>query len=111
MPNLKRDELIEILGGNFCITCGINDSRVLEIDHIFGNGRDMPLTKSSIIDYYLENPDIACEELQVLCANCHRIKTLTDGTKTGRGKSNLVTYEQNYGITVKMTNKQLEKVL
>ncbi len=83
--NSSRIELMEILGGQFCKNCGFNDERVLQIDHIFGNGQDMPLTVKGIILYYLENPNIAREELQVLCANCHRIKSLENG-EIGRKK-------------------------
>ena len=74
-----RIELMEILGGQYCKQCGFNDYRVLQIDHIFANGQDMPLTVKGIMFYYLENPQIAREELQVLCANCHRIKSLENG--------------------------------
>lgn len=82
--NPKRIQLFEILGGFSCRECGFSDSRCLEIDHIFGNGKDMPLTKSGIVQYYIENPDIAFEELQILCANCHKIKTLENFERTGR---------------------------
>ena len=77
---------MEILGGQYCKHCGFNDYRVLQIDHIYGNGQDMPLNVKGIILYYLENPNIAREELQVLCANCHRIKSLENGD-IGRKKS------------------------
>jgi len=72
--NLKRHKLVFVLGGYHCVRCGNTDERVLQIDHIFGNGKEMPLTKSGIIDYYLENPGIASDELQILCANCNWIK-------------------------------------
>ena len=81
----ERKALLEILGGIQCSLCGYDDYRALEIDHIFGNGQEMPLAKKPIMNYYLENPDIACEELQVLCANCHKIKTLNNQERTGRG--------------------------
>lgn len=77
--NLVRYEIMLGLGGAQCKHCGIDNFNVLDIDHIFGNGKEMPLTKSGVRLYYLENPDIAYEELQVLCANCHRIKTLESG--------------------------------
>lgn len=79
--NPKREALIEILGGHTCKDCGISDHRVLEIDHVFGNGKEMPLSKTGILQYYIENPDIAYEELQVLCANCHKIKSLENGDR------------------------------
>ena len=72
--NPKREELILDLGGFVCSKCGYDDPRALQIDHIFSNGKEMPLQKNTIIQYYLENPDIADEELQILCANCNWIK-------------------------------------
>ena len=83
--NENRKALFELLGGFYCQKCGVDDFRVLQIDHIFGNGQEMPLGKPGIIHYYLENADIANEELQVLCCNCHRIKTL-ETSPLGRGK-------------------------
>ena len=70
---------MEMIGGATCKHCGIEDIRVLEIDHVWGNGKEMPLSKSDVVDYYLDNVDLANEELQVLCRNCHRIKTLESG--------------------------------
>lgn len=84
--NPKRLELIEIIGGAVCKHCGNSDSRVLEIDHIFGNGKEMPLSDSDILDLYLDNPHMAVSELQVLCCNCHRIKSLESGDLRRRRK-------------------------
>ncbi len=39
----------------------------------------MPLIKNDIIDLYLDNPYLANQELQILCCNCHRIKSLDNG--------------------------------
>jgi len=69
----KREQLIISLGGYVCIRCGFDDHRALQIDHIYGN-KDFDLKNSGIMDYLLENPDIAYEELQILCANCNWIK-------------------------------------
>lgn len=75
----KREELFIILGGKFCTHCSISDPRILQIDHIFGNGKEMPLSDSNILDIYLDNPYLATKELQVLCCNCHRIKSIENG--------------------------------
>lgn len=72
----KRGMLMDILGGRKCVECGMSDPLVLQIDHIRGNGKDMPLSKKDVINHYLENPEFARGELQVLCCNCHRIKTV-----------------------------------
>jgi len=75
----KREELIQILGGHCCKDCGVTDNRILEIDHIYGNGKEMPIIKAEVIDTYLNNPTLAKQQLQVLCRNCHRIKSLKNG--------------------------------
>lgn len=88
--NPKRLDLIEIIGGHICKHCGNEDRRVLQIDHVWGNGSEMPLHKSTVLDYYLDNCEIAIEELQILCCNCHRIKSLVNGD-LGRKKKNDLT--------------------
>lgn len=84
--NLKRDELVLLLGGFTCAECNYDDERALEIHHIYGNGKEMPLSKTGIIEYYLENPEIAIIDLQVLCRNCHRIKSLENNQVGRKGK-------------------------
>jgi hypothetical protein len=76
-----------MIGGHICKHCGNDDRRVLQIDHVWGNGQEMPLTKSTVLDYYLDNIDMANEELQMLCCNCHRIKSL-EHHDLGRPKKN-----------------------
>ena len=85
----ERKALIELLGGFQCSECGYDDYRALEIDYIFGNDQEMPLSKINIIRYYLDNPYLAYEELKILCANCHKIKTLENQERTGRLKKSL----------------------
>ena len=66
-----RQEAIVLLGGQ-CVRCQCSDMRCLQIDHVVPlNGKLRLLTEKfyrSIIDGLTEN-------LQVLCANCHAIKT------------------------------------
>ena len=94
MMNPKRLDLIEIIGGHICKHCQNDDRRVLQVDHIWGNGQEMPLNKVTVLDYYLDNPEMAIEELQVLCCNCHRIKSL-ENNDLGRKK------KQDLGLVVK----------
>ncbi len=77
--NPKRLEIIQILGGPRCKHCENNDIRILEIDHIFGNGKEMPLSNPDIMDIYIDNPHLCKTELQILCRNCHRIKSIVHG--------------------------------
>lgn len=63
---------LEALGG-FCVRCGITDYRVLHIDHIHGGGR---AEKRAIGDQGIARRILAgAEGFQLLCANCHNIKT------------------------------------
>ena len=75
-----RLRIIKLLG-NCCKHCGTDDKRVLQLDHINGDGKferkrnkngncSKPKYKS-ILDRILNG----YVGLQVLCANCHMIKT------------------------------------
>jgi hypothetical protein len=79
-----RTLAIEKLGGE-CKKCGIRDGRVLEIDHInqTQNGVSIPELRKKTSCKGTDNTvhrkiirgEITGDELQVLCANCHAIKT------------------------------------
>ena len=68
-----RKKLQQVLGG-VCIECGINDYRLLDFDHI------NPATKTMNISQKLHLPwEVLLEEVakcQLLCPNCHRLKTM-----------------------------------
>jgi hypothetical protein len=68
-----RAEALASLGGA-CVRCGIDDLRVLHIDHIHGGGR---VEKRKIGDSAIHRKILAGDTApyQILCANCHNIKT------------------------------------
>ena len=71
-----RDDLLAFLGGE-CVSCGFRDKRALQLDHINGNGyKDKKFFSDMYVGYkyYLLNPVLANQNLQVLCANCNWIK-------------------------------------
>lgn len=69
-----RLELVDYLGSR-CVKCGFSDIRALCIDHISGGGTRDRLTRgANYYRYYLEHLEEAKDKLQVLCANCDRIK-------------------------------------
>ena len=85
----KRIELITILGGSCSCKkcelhrnkCKITNFKVLEFDHIKNNGKeDRKKLKNSqnFCKYYLNNIYKAKKQLQLLCSNCHVIKTKND---------------------------------
>lgn len=72
-----RQGLIDILGGK-CNKCGITDPRILQFDHICNNGnkrRKLIGGGNAEIRYCVANPKKAKKILQLLCANCHVLKT------------------------------------
>ena len=77
----RRSLAIDALGGS-CIECGNSDYRVLEFDHIKPiqwrtngkvkmNGQQNTNTINSMVDAGDDPKDV----YQLLCANCHKIKT------------------------------------
>lgn len=79
----EREKCYSILGGK-CVRCGISDFRVLQIDH-----KNPVKRKSDIIRFetgtrlrqIIANGSRKIKDLQLLCANCHQIKTHWDCEK------------------------------
>ena len=73
-----RMRLIKILGGDKCCKCGFDNILALQIDHINGGGSQQLKRQFKSLEimykYYIRYHDLAIEELQVLCANCNRLK-------------------------------------
>ena len=74
----QRRETIELLGGA-CTQCGLADQRVLEVDHIEQDGASHRRkqggygnTRWYILKQLREGVN---EGWQLLCANCHAVKT------------------------------------
>lgn len=72
-----RFDLVELLGGQ-CQDCSYDTFLALQIDHIYSDAKqDKARFKNDIYVmyyYYLTHPDEAKERVQVLCANCNRLK-------------------------------------
>lgn len=72
-----RIRLMNVLGSK-CVRCNTSDLRVLQIDHINGGGiaerRQFGDYRLALL-HYMKDPDLAKEKLQLLCANCHVLKT------------------------------------
>ena len=70
---VARKAAIEHLGAK-CLHCGNADIRVLEIDHTDGGGHRERSSKNRI-SFWRDITSGVRTDAQVLCANCHRIKT------------------------------------
>jgi hypothetical protein len=74
-----RNKLFEILGSTEYVRCGFGEPRIcLQFDHRWGGGKiEINLKRWKDVKffrYYINCPDKAKGELQVLCANCNAIK-------------------------------------
>lgn len=74
LRNIKRRNFALEKLGSKCVKCGITDLRVLQIDHII----PLKFTKQKRL-YAQELHNLIIEDahsnLQLLCANCHMLKT------------------------------------
>lgn len=74
-----RDQYYEIKKGLKCAECGNSDYRVLEFDHIDRSTKEFCIGAGMKMGYSLDRIQKEIEKCQVLCANCHRIKTFEEG--------------------------------
>ena len=74
VQRILRVNAIKKLGGA-CNRCGCADYRVLEIDHILGEGsKEKISSKRRCVTFYRMIIRGQITDLQILCANCHLIK-------------------------------------
>jgi hypothetical protein len=73
---LLRKQLLDKFK-NRCAVCGIEDARVLQLDHVFGGGRNH-LKESGGSRWVMYKSALAdtLGKFQLLCANCNWIKRL-----------------------------------
>lgn len=77
-----REDYYNWLSTKSCVDCGNSDTRVLEQDHL----RDKSFNISRMVGVVtLETLMSELDKCETVCANCHRIRTITRG---GWSKSN-----------------------
>ena len=71
-----KEKLFEILGGKTCSNCGFKDERALGITPVSGNASNDNGRGGDASSWgkYISAPDLAKEELKVLCLNCNQIR-------------------------------------
>ncbi len=90
-----KEKLFEILGGKICSSCGFKDERALGISHISDDNSSDSIRRggaASSWGKYISEPDLAREELKILCLNCNEIrqpvsKPKEDSSKPKKKKS------------------------
>lgn len=73
----RKINLIKSLGGK-CVICGNNDIRVLDIHHINSEKKKIPKDKMYNWTRRFRDWEANDGNLEILCANCHRIHTWND---------------------------------
>ena len=76
----KRAEVVErnqeyiksILINSSCVDCKVSDPRVLQFDHIKGEKK---YNVSAMFDFSLELIKDEIKKCEIVCANCHQIRT------------------------------------
>lgn len=68
-----RNRVLVFFGGQ-CTKCGINDSRVLQLDHVNGGGHQERIQFNRNSFNIGRNAMTRPNDFQLLCANCNWIK-------------------------------------
>ncbi|WP_428325797.1 CxxC-x17-CxxC domain-containing protein [Nitrosopumilus sp.] len=71
-----KEKLFEILGGKVCSSCGFKDERALGFSPVSENSSFDEIGRggaASSWGKYISEPELAREELKVLCLNCNEI--------------------------------------
>ena len=75
--NTLKEKLFEILGGKVCSSCGFKDERALGFRHIYDEGTFDAIRRGGFASSwgkYISDPDLAREELKILCLNCNEVQ-------------------------------------
>lgn len=70
-----RTNMLAFLAEKSCVKCGENDIRVLEFDHIHDSQKDFSISQAVRIGKTWSQVSDEIKKCQILCANCHKIKT------------------------------------
>ncbi len=60
-----------------CADCDISDIRVLEFDHMPGDKKIFNIGEARALSMSLKSLKKEINKCEVVCANCHRIRTIT----------------------------------
>ncbi len=81
-----RAELFTYLSTKSCIDCGENNPIVLEFDHTDSDLKFKSISKMLSGHYSWKSVQEEIKKCQILCANCHRLKTYAQFGFFGRSK-------------------------
>ena len=84
-----KEKLFEILGGKICSSCGFKDERALGISNVSDDVSSDIIGRGGSASWgkYISEPNLAKEELKVLCLNCNEIRQPISKSKETKTKS------------------------
>ena len=88
--NTLKEKLFGILGGKVCTSCGFKDERALGISHnIEADSFDSVRRGGSASSWgkYISDPNLARNELKVLCLNCNELQKPISSPKKTSGST------------------------
>ena len=74
--NTLKEKLFEILGGKICSSCGFDDERALGFKNIYDDESFDNIRRGGFASSwgkYISDPELAKEELEILCLNCNEL--------------------------------------
>lgn len=71
----RQEQLYGYLSDKSCAVCGIDDIRVLEFDHLDAKNKSFGISRAVNVGYSWESILEEINKCQVLCSNCHKIRT------------------------------------
>lgn len=80
IKNNLRAHMLDYLRDKSCANCGMNDARVLEFDHIVPAKKSFSIARAMASTFSWERIMNEITKCQILCANCHKIKTAQEGS-------------------------------
>ena len=88
--NTIKEKLFEILGGKVCSECGFKDERALGFSQISEEDTYDNVQRGGFVSSwgkYISDPDLARNELQILCLNCNEIRKPNSPTEKKNSSS------------------------
>lgn len=76
--NRNKALVNEFLSSHPCVRCGFSDIRALEFDHIDRTAKTAMVKRLANGTPSWKRLSAEISKCQVLCANCHRIKTIEE---------------------------------
>ncbi len=75
MKRDRQDSMARYMKNRYCTSCGIDDIRVLDFDHLDPAEKSFTIARAINDAYSWERIQKEIKKCRILCANCHRIRT------------------------------------